>query len=466
MGLYQVTTKKGKLEGIDKGDYAVFKGIPYAKSPTGDLRFRPPQETEAWEGVRKAQEFSPKCIQRAKSSSFYEKEFYSEPQYQVPMSEDCLYLNIWTPAPSSIAPPLYPVAVWIHGGAFSSGYSSAISFDGEAYCKRGVLLVTINYRLGMWGFLTLPELAEENGDGTCGNVGLLDQIAAIRWVRENIAAFGGDPENITVFGQSAGSMSISVLSCAEETKGLYQHAILQSGGGYEAGFLSHCLSWQEAAAKNEAYFRQFYPDGSLLEQLRSLPAEKLQHQQEETMQRVMEKAGGKGWPEMPFVFSVVKDGRLLKGGLDESIAAGRLHPIDYIIGSNSHDMGCDPARIPDTETVMYQSIIKWSKLCYSLRTGHCYNYFFARKPLGDEAGAFHSCELWYMFGTLDRSWRPKEEADYRVSEEMLCCWTNFMKTGNPSGRMANGAITSLSEDSKEIEWPEFTKEHPYVHTFL
>ena len=122
--------------------------------------------------------------------------------------------------------------------------------------------------------------------------------------------------------------------------------------------------------------------------------------------------------------------------------------------------------IPDTETVMYQSIIKWSKLCYSLRTGHCYNYFFARKPLGDEAGAFHSCELWYMFGTLDRSWRPKEEADYRVSEEMLCCWTNFMKTGNPSGRMANGAITSLSEDSKEIEWPEFTKEHPYVHTFL
>ena len=463
MGLYEVTTTKGKLEGIDMGSYAVFKGVPYAKPPIGALRFCPPQEADAWEGVKKAQKFPPESIQRSGHDGFYGKEFYSNPDYLVPMSEDCLYLNVWTPAQAGEEQAALPVAVWIHGGAYQGGYCSEFPFDGEAYCKRGVILVTINYRLGMWGFLTLSELAEENGDNTCGNVGLLDQIAAIKWVKENIAAFGGDPENITVFGQSAGSMSISVLSCAEETRGLYQRAILQSGGGYEAGYLSHCLSWQEAAAKNEAYFRRFYPEGSLLEQLRSIPAEELQSQQEETMREIMEKAAGKGWPEMPFVFSVVKDGRLLKDGLDETIAAGGLHPITYMIGSNSHDMGCDPARIPDTETTMYQSILKWSKLCQSLHTGHCYNYFFAKQPLGDDAGAFHSCELWYMFGTLDRSWRPKEEADYRVSEEMLSCWTNFMKTGNPSGKAEDGMI--CNEDNQNIEWSEFTEEHPYVHMF-
>jgi len=450
MSLSQVKISKGSIQGIEMGEYAVYKAIPYAKPPVGELRFRAPKEVDAWEGILEAINYAPKCMQEEQTEGFYAKEFYADPQYLVPRSEDCLYLNIWTPAKSS--EEKLPVAVWIHGGAFQGGYGSEITFDGEAYCKHGVILVTINYRLGIWGFLTLPEMQQESEDGCCGNIGLLDQIAALKWVKKNIEAFGGDPENVTLFGQSAGSMSVSVLSCAEETQGLFQHAILQSGGGYEAGYLSHCLSWKEAAQKNEAYFRQKYPEGSLLEQLRREPAEVLQKQLEETRRECMRKAGGQGFPEMPFVFSVVKDGRILVDGLDEAIREGKLHDIDYIIGSNANDMGCNPEVIPHEQSSMYQSNLKWSILCDRQKRGRCYNYFFARKALGDEAGAFHSFELWYMFGTLGRSWRPKEEHDYRLSEEMLEYWTGFMKTGKPAGEEVR-------------EWSAFSEDHPYVHIF-
>ena len=208
-----ITTRYGSIEGLERKGYALFLGVPYAKPPVGALRWHRPLPPEPWEGVREAKAFPNRSMQEIHEDPFYDKEFYDEAAYQTPVSEDSLYLNIWTPAKS--AGEKLPVAFWIHGGAFMGGFGHEKEFDGAAYCRRGVILVTVNYRLGSWGFLAHPllsaEAAAEGGPAVSGNYGILDQIAALRWVRENIGAFGGDPENITVFGQSAGGMSVQTL---------------------------------------------------------------------------------------------------------------------------------------------------------------------------------------------------------------------------------------------------------------
>ena len=200
-----VTTRKGKIKGCAENGCLVFKGIPYAKPPVGELRWRAPQETESWEGTYEAVRFSDKAVQGDQNVGFYGKEFYADPAYDVGISEDCLYLNIWAPeeAVGEDAKAGLPVAFWIHGGAFMSGYGSEQEFDGAAYAKRGVILVTINYRLNIYGFLAHPWLSKESDKGVSGNYGILDQIAALKWVFENIEAFGGEPGNITIFGQSS-----------------------------------------------------------------------------------------------------------------------------------------------------------------------------------------------------------------------------------------------------------------------
>ena len=253
------------------------------------------------------------------------------------------------------------------------GFSHESEFDGAAYCERGVILVTINYRLGAFGFLAHPWLSEESGVGRSGNYAILDQIAALKWVKENIAAFGGDPENITVFGQSAGCMSVQTLVSSPLTENWISKAIFQSAGGYDTGLNR----------------------------------------------------------DMPLSEAEIKD-------------------IPYMLGSTADDIGVFPEMKEKGEHGgIYKGCINWSLALEKLGRKPAYVYYFTRALLGDDAGAFHSSELWYMFGTLGRSWRPKTEGDYALSKEMMDDWTNFMKTGNPNA------------EGKD-DWKPCTKDDPYV----
>ncbi|MDO5443189.1 MAG: carboxylesterase family protein [Bacteroidia bacterium] len=220
----------GKIQGVEtvsKGIY-VYKGIPFAAAPVGDLRWKAPQPVTPWEGVRIADTFSAGAVQAPHDSSNpWTSEFYwNDPEF----SEGCLYLNVWTSAPGKPDEKL-PVAMWIHGGAYTGGWSWEPEFDGKVWAEKGVVMVTINYRLGIFGFMCHPLLAEESPEGVSGNYGILDQIAALKWVHNNIAAFGGDPDNITILGQSAGAGSVKTLVSSPLTEGLISKAIIQSGGG-------------------------------------------------------------------------------------------------------------------------------------------------------------------------------------------------------------------------------------------
>ena len=224
----QVRTKGGVVEGLTEpaGSVRVFRGIPYAAPPVGDLRWREPQPAASWKGVRKALEFGPRCVQ---GPIFDDMVFRDQP------SEDCLYLNVWTPARS--AAEKLPVMVWIHGGGFQAGSASEPRQDGARLARKGVVVVSLNYRLGVFGFLAHPELTKESGRGASGNYGLLDQVAALRWVRDNVAAFGGDPGNVTIFGESAGSLAVSALMASPLARGLFQRAIGESGAYLGRGVL-------------------------------------------------------------------------------------------------------------------------------------------------------------------------------------------------------------------------------------
>ena len=229
-----VQTAQGPVQGALSQDArtVIFKGIPYAQPPVGERRFRRPQAHAPWTEPLDCREFGASCPQTDLSvMGFYSKEFYDVPL--PPLNEDCLYLNIWTPESAGEDSRL-PVLFWIHGGAFMHGSGSEKEFDGEGFAKKGVILVTINYRVNVFGFFAHPDLEKENPEGVSGNYGILDQLFALGWVRENIAHFGGDPEKITIFGQSAGCMSVQTIISSPLSKGMLRGAILQSGGGLRA----------------------------------------------------------------------------------------------------------------------------------------------------------------------------------------------------------------------------------------
>jgi para-nitrobenzyl esterase len=218
-----VMTDAGAVEGVAEGEIVAYKGIPFAAPPVGDFRWREPQPVAPWTGVRNADHFSPVCVQRG---------IYPDDAPPEPMSEDCLYLNVWTAAGTGQGVRL-PVMVWIYGGGLVNGTASTPLYDGAALARRGVIVVTANYRLGALGFLAHPDLTRESSNHLSGNYGLLDQLAALKWIQRNIAAFGGDPANVTVFGQSSGAISISILTVSPLARGLFRRAIAQSGGLFE-----------------------------------------------------------------------------------------------------------------------------------------------------------------------------------------------------------------------------------------
>lgn len=412
-----VKTASGKVSGVVENGVNVYKGIPYAAPPVGDLRWKQPQPAKSWKGVRACDKFGPASLQGGSAEgSFYWKEFYQGGAPE--MSEDCLYLNVWT----SSSRKKMPVMVWIHGGAYMNGYGHEIEFGGEAYASKGVILVTLNYRLGMCGFLAHPLLDEENGGHGSGNYGLYDQIAALRWVHDNIAAFGGDPDNVTVFGQSAGAGSVQTLISSPLAKGLINKAIIQSGGGL--GGIIAAIPLKDAEAKGKSMW-----DGAgmtTLEQMRACPASKFDEVLGNYMRQ--QKTFG-GLPYGPCI-----DGTLLEDSSDNVAKAGNEMDIPYMIGYVSEDIA---------PQVMKKAAVDWSLLLESQGRRPAYVYCFSRDlpgedtmqsgGFGDMKGAFHSSELWYVFGTLGRCWRPMEQHDYDLSAKMVEYWTNFAKNGNPDG---------------------------------
>lgn len=417
MSVMIADTKYGKVEGIAEKGYTVFKGIPYAAAPVGNLRWKAPVQPDEIEGVLMADKFQNRCMQFPfNKEDFYYKEFYNNPDFVPEMSEDSLYLNIWTPAETS--EEKLPVAFWIHGGAFMHGFGSELEFDGKEYCDRGVILVSINYRVGALGFLAHDWLSQENKEGISGNYGILDQIAALKWVRENIGAFGGDKDKITVFGQSAGSMSVQTLISSPITNGMIAGAIMQSGGGYKGGY-SRDMTVEEAK-KTGRLFVEATGANSLTE-LRALSAEEII----KATEKMMRGASGMGLPFVPII-----DGSLLLLGYDETIEKGLNHNINYMLGCTSEDLSFEPGKT-GKENPLYSACKNFSVQNEKSNGRPAYVYYFSHQPKGDDAGAFHSSELWYTFGTLSRSWRPKDEADYELSKQMLNCWAEFMKTGRP-----------------------------------
>jgi len=440
MGLVIAETKYGFLRGVRKQSYTVFRGVPYAKPPIGQLRWKAPEPLEPWDGIKEAKTFGNKSMQRRPPEGFfYEKEFFADEDFSPPISEDSLYLNVWTAAETT--EDNLPVAVWIHGGAFAGGYSSEMEFDGAEYCKRGVILVSINYRLGAFGFLAHPWLSAE-AHGASGNYGLLDQIAALRWVRENISAFGGNPEKITIFGQSAGAISVQSLINTPRIDGMIAGAIFQSGGGRNSG-INLDITLSEMEKVGEDFVKRSHKTS--LEELRGMAADEIIE--------VMCSMPTEGVNSGKLNFAPCIDGCVLKQGYEESAANG-VHPnIPYLAGSTKNDIGSTPELLAEGKTgAMQQACIEWSYTNEALGRPPAYVYYFARELLGDNAGAFHSSELWYMFGTLYRSWRPKTAADYALSKLMLDYWCNFIKSGNPNG---DGLP----------RWNPCKKDSPFVMTF-
>ncbi len=440
--------EQGMLAGIRGTDssVAVYRGIPYAAPPIFDRRWRAPQPPAPWTGIRAADRFAPICMQHGRGwGEFYQEEFYQHPE---PMSEDCLYLNVWTQAAS--ATDKRPVLVWIHGGAFAEGSGSLPSFDGEALAKKGLVVVTINYRLNVFGFLAHPELTAETDHRSSGNYGLLDQIAALQWVQRNVAAFGGDPSRVTVAGQSAGSSSVHFLEISRLAKGLFARAIAQSGSSVE-----RAVDGTRLAAGEQAGLVYATSIGApTLADLRARPAAALL-QGAFAMRPVVD-----GWvvpDDAAVIFSkgLQHDVPMLTGLMaDEQIGfqpqtvnvaefratttkkygehAGAFLAL-YPAGTDEEARAARDASTRDQAIV---SMRAWARLRAKTAKTNAYLYYFTRRSPGRDSeriGAFHSGELEYIFGTLDATDRPWESIDRQLSETVSTYWANFVTTGNPNG---------------------------------
>jgi para-nitrobenzyl esterase len=447
-----VKTASGLLQGIPGKDPSVtaFRGVPYAAPPIGNLRWRGPQSVAAWTGVRHAEKFGNVCMQNAlKPGSFYQVEFYETPE---PVSEDCLYLNLWTAASS--ATEKRPVMVWIHGGGFVEGSGSLPSFNGENLARKGVVLVTINYRLGVFGFLAHPELSKESPFHTSGNYGLMDQLQALRWVKQNIRQFGGDPDNVTIFGQSAGAASVIDLCASPLAKGYFRRAIVQSGGFGRGGD----RKTQEDAGVSFA--KRVGVDS--IAALRAKPAEEIQR-------IAIPPPDGKSANVSHFGPYV--DGYFLTKAPLEVFQAGNENTHSLIAGSLANE-GTTLVPSPVTEAELKSRIEArygsrseeyfkiypvhsdkeaWQasidaisdfmaggalEIARDEKQHPAYIYYFDRRPPGRDSeryGAFHSAELVYVFNNLDSVKRPWTETDRKLADVMSSYWVNFAKTGDPNG---------------------------------
>ena len=407
-----LTIEGGCIQGVPTGTpgVTVYRGIPFAAPPVGELRWKEPQPVVPWEGVKVADTWGNPAWQAAHTPGGYTPEFFfdGDPAF----SEDCLYLNIWTPAAGKPSKKL-PVTLWIHGGGYSAGWGFEPEMDGEEWARHGGVLVTFNYRLGLLGFLSHPVLSAESERGVSGNYGMLDQIAALKWVRANIAQFGGDPDHITLMGQSAGAMSVQTLVTSPLSKDLVAGAIIQSGGGITDGPLLGGTQLAEAEVSGQELME--WAGYETLEQMRAASPEELLAI---PMRYMMEK-------KQYLRLSPVVDGYAYPETFQEAALAGRIANVPYMMGCTLDDMGMLASGI--------------DRFCFEREKAGipAYAYQFARRLPTDGRegvlqGAFHSSELWYMFKSLRFCWRPFISGDYDLAEQMITFWTNFAATGNPN----------------------------------
>ena len=397
---YIVKTPCGLLQGAAGRlpGTAAYKGIRYATAG----RWEYPTQVTSWEGTYDATQYGSCSYQpRAfydeelnEKKYFYYNEFRKGASYTY--SEDCLFLNVFTPDTAREGDKL-PVLIYIHGGGYTGGCGHEKHFDGPVWPAKGVIGVTLNYRLGLMGFVCLPQLEEEAGH--TGNYGLYDQMTAIKWVKDNIASFGGDPDNITIMGQSAGGASVQLQCQSPLTDGLFQRAVMSSGCGMGGMLMgkkdSNMAFWQEVMNRCGC---------KSLAEFRALPAEKLF----EAWNRYKKDIKGGGTAVFP-----VTDGHFVVEG-------SQPKDIPYMAGSTSHDMA---------PPIIQSMAKKW----ITGRQTPSYTWFFDRMLPGDDCGAWHSSDLWYWFGTLPNCWRPMEDKDRALSAEMVGYLTNFCKTCNPNG---------------------------------
>jgi len=453
----QVRTKEGVVEGLTDSGARVFRGIPYAAPPIGDLRWREPQPAAAWKGVRKATEFGPRCVQ---GPIFDDMVFRDQP------GEDCLCLNVWTPA----RPEKLPVMVWIHGGGFQAGSASEPRQDGGRLARKGVVVVSLNYRLGVFGFLAHPALTKESAHGASGNYGLMDQVAALRWVRDNVAGFGGDPGNVTIFGESAGSFAVSALMASPLARGLFQRAIGESGA-----YLGRSVLEQKALAASEEKGSAFAASigADSLPALRAMPADavlqaalKVQPWFEPTLDGYVTPkpaddvyAAGEqsrvpllaGWNADEVRASVVlaKDRPTAKSFTEQTRA--RFGPAaDAVL--KAYPAGSDAEALESAAALAGDLFIgygtwKWIDVHEKTGGSPVYRYSFDRKipvapgtkvegvpATATDVGARHAGEIEYVFGALDTiADAPWEPADRQLSDLMMTYWSNFARTGDPNG---------------------------------
>jgi len=450
----RVKLDTGTVEGKQASAIRTFLGIPYAAPPVGDLRWKPPAPAAKWTGVRAAKEFGAHCMQ----GRVYGDMIFPD----AGNSEDCLTLNVWSTAKKADAK--LPVMVWIHGGGFAAGGTSEPRQHGEKLAARGVVVVSMNYRLGVFGFLVHPELAKESGRDSAGNYGLLDQTAALQWVQRNIAAFGGDPANVTIFGESAGSFSVSAQMASPLAKGLFQKAIGESGGA----FFSSGMQFEPRAAREEKDSKVINSALGVktLAELRALPAQKL-----------LEAFG-----DSPAVFSFGPDldGYFLPESVPAIFAASKQNDVPLLAGWNHDEGSFEVVFSPQKPTVesmkataqkefgakadeflkLYSattdaeamrsmedfagdrfiawSTWRWLEAQATTGTHPIYRFRFdlgpPSEPNAPALGAFHSSEIQYVFGQLDADpkvkWRP---VDRQLSDLMQKYWSNFARSGDPNG---------------------------------
>jgi para-nitrobenzyl esterase len=473
-----VRTDAGLVSGqtVRDSSITVYKGIPFAASPGGELRWRPPQPPIPWQGVRKAEHFGSSCPQSGQMTS---------------MSEDCLFLNIWSGATSSVE--RRPVFVWIYGGGFSGGAGSSPQFDGEALARNGLVVVTFNYRLGALGFLATPELSKESGHNASGNYGVLDQIAALQWVHKNIAAFGGDPGRVTIAGQSAGAGSVGFLDASPLAKGLFQRAIAESHARYprdpELRYLS--ISWRPLKGAESAGVAFSEAHGAhSVKDLRAMPWQQLI-----VGGNVYDESVETGSSAKPPLFRPVIDGWVIPLDYSHTYAKRAQTDVPFIAGNNLDESGAVPetafadlrnqattnrpgagsphpnvtladflsaakrkfgpmvdeflklypastdqeAALANNAAVRDNSRVStflWATEWSKGAKGPVYTYFWTHAPPGpdhDRRGAYHGSEVSYVFNNVHTTDLPWTDDDRKIADLMSSYWASFAASGNPNG---------------------------------
>ncbi len=462
-----IKVEGGILQGVSEGGLTVYKGVPFAAPPVGDLRWRPPQAAASWEGVRNAANFAPGCMQAPNGSPSG-------------VGEDCLYLNVWTPARTPRE--RVPVLVWIYGGGFNGGATAIPGYSGEKLANRGVVLVSIAYRVGVFGFLAHPELSAESKQHVSGNYGLLDMISGLQWIRRNIAAFGGDPNRVTIFGESAGGIAVSMLCASPLAKGLFQGAISQSGGSFGPfskapvpGENMKVLA--DAEASGEAFAKA--AGAASLREFRALSAEKVFD--------TARQQRGMAWP--------IVDGWVIPDDQHRLYEARQFNDTAILVGYNSDEgLSFSPGRTPEdyingvrkrygpfADKLMEAYPVTgggvpktardlardaafgwhtwaWAMLHSKSAKGKAFYYYFDQHPdysadaSQPDRGSPHAAEIPYVFEHLEGLRRTPSKEDQQISDAMATYWTNFAKHGDPNGKGVPA-------------WPAFSEKTPTVMYF-